>query len=141
VASDRQQAPEEGAVALQRDPQILGRDVVAAVPLGLQAAAFLGEHLRQPLHGLGDELVGVLDGPAGFVDEPRLDRIPRTAKRRRLRLGKEALGRGVIAAKRAALARRGTRRCGVGELFGRQGRRLFGRQRLVGFAHVGRPQA
>lgn len=71
-----QQASEEGAVALEGDAKVFGRDIVAAVPLGLEAAALLGKHLSQALHRLGDEVVGILHRPARFVDEPCLDGVP-----------------------------------------------------------------
>src|SRR3954452_7585490 len=71
-----EQPLEEAAVALQRDPQVLGRDVLAAAPLALEALALGGEVLGEPAHHLGDELVGLLDGLARLVDEPRLDRLP-----------------------------------------------------------------
>src|SRR5262249_44603126 len=63
-------------VALERDPQVLGGDVLAAAPLLLEALALGRETLREPLHDLGDELVGLLDGLPRLVDESGLDRLP-----------------------------------------------------------------
>src|SRR6201989_814997 len=78
--SGRKQALEEAAVALQRDAQVLGGDVVPAAPLLLERLALGGEALGEPAHQEGDELVGLLDRPAGLVHEPGLDRLPARAE-------------------------------------------------------------
>ena len=46
-ASGRKQAVEEGAVALQRDAQVLGRDVGAGAPRPLEPVAFAPEAVRE----------------------------------------------------------------------------------------------
>src|SRR4051812_23640827 len=74
--SGGEQPLEEAAVPLEGDAQVLGGDVLAAAPLLLEALALGGEALGDALHDLGDELVGLLDGAARLVDEPRLDRLP-----------------------------------------------------------------
>src|SRR5690242_18318875 len=88
-----QQPAEERAVALERDAQVLRRDVLAAAPLRLEALALLGEALGEALHHRRDERVGVLDGATRLVDEADLDVLP---------AGLEALGvreqRGGVAA-------------------------------------------
>src|SRR4051794_27213883 len=71
-----QQAAEERAVALERDSQVLGGDVLAAAPLRLEALALLGEALGEALHDGRHEGVGVLDGAARLVDEADLDLLP-----------------------------------------------------------------
>ena len=76
MASGGEQAVEERPVALQRDAEILRRDLVAAVPLALEAAPLLREAVCEPLHEVGDECVGVLDCAAGLVDEAALDLAP-----------------------------------------------------------------
>src|SRR5438093_13625235 len=87
-----QQALEEAAVALQRDPQVLGGDVLAAAPLALEALALGGEALRHAPHDLGDELVRLLDGLARLVDEPGLDLLP-AALEALVLVAREQLGR------------------------------------------------
>src|SRR3954447_25373919 len=108
-----QQAAEERAVALERDAQVLGRDVLAAAPLRLEALALLREALGEALHDGRHERVGVLDGAARLVDEADLDLLPAAL---------EALGvreeRVVVAVGRGARAGRGGAgggvvRCGV----------------------------
>src|SRR6478735_8983415 len=74
--SGREQPLEERAVALERDAQVLRRDVLAAAPLGLEALALLGEALGEALHDGRDEGVGVLDRTARLVDELHLDLLP-----------------------------------------------------------------
>src|SRR3954454_13458736 len=76
TALGRQQSPEERAVALQRDAQILGGDILAAAPLRLEAIALLREALGEVLHHRGHERVRILDGAARLVDEPDLDLLP-----------------------------------------------------------------
>src|SRR4051794_19651140 len=71
-----QQAAEERAVALERDSQVLGGDVLAAAPLRLEALALLREALGEALHDGRHEGVGVLDGAARLVDEADLDLLP-----------------------------------------------------------------
>ena len=76
VFLDREQALKEGAITLQGDAKVFGRDVVAAVPLLLEFGTFLGEDFGEALHGGGDEAVGLLDGGARFVDESGLHFAP-----------------------------------------------------------------
>src|SRR5215831_4283009 len=75
-ALDREEPLEKGAIAAQRDPQILGRCRVRLAQLLFEGGTFPGERLRQPLHDLGDELVRAPHGCARIVDEADLDRIP-----------------------------------------------------------------
>src|SRR5262245_10825898 len=51
-----QQALEEPAVALERNAQVLGRDVLAAAPLLLEPLALGREAVGQLAHHLGDQL-------------------------------------------------------------------------------------
>src|SRR5690242_3655010 len=73
---DREQALEERTVTLQRNAEVLGGDVVAAIPLLLEFGAFLGKDFGKALHGGGDEAVGLFDGFARFVDESGLHFAP-----------------------------------------------------------------
>src|SRR6185503_17413248 len=121
--SGREQPLEERAVALERDAQVLRRDVLAAAPLGLEALALLGEALGKALHDGRDEGVGVLDGPARLVDEAHLDLLP--AGLEALAVGEE--GRGVVDTGRAGGIGRGGGRGGGGLGGDRvRGRRLAG---------------
>src|SRR4051794_18487472 len=72
----RQQPLEERAVALQGEAQVLGRHVLPATPLALEALALGREALGEALHDLRDELVGALDRLARAVDEACLDVLP-----------------------------------------------------------------
>src|ERR1043166_3825479 len=72
----RQQALEERAVAPQRLPQVLGRNVPFLRPLLLEPAALLGEDRCQPLSGFVDQRVGLLHGIARLIHEPALDFVP-----------------------------------------------------------------
>ena len=74
-ASEREQTLEERPVLSQGDPEIFGRNLVAAAPLVLERAALVGEDRRQPFDHQGDQRVGLLDGPARLVNEDGLDRI------------------------------------------------------------------
>src|SRR2546423_679686 len=47
--SERQQPREEVAIALERDSQVFGRHVVAAVPLTLEVGAFASERIGDSL--------------------------------------------------------------------------------------------
>ena len=76
VFLDREQALEKGAIALQGDAEILGGNVVAAIPLLLEFGTFLGENFGEALHGAGDQAVGLFDGFARFIDERSLNFAP-----------------------------------------------------------------
>src|SRR5829696_2304416 len=91
--SDREQPLEERAVALQRQPQVLGRDVVARAPLAFEARASLAEPARELLQELCDERVRLRDRLARLVDEPRLERAPALAELGRPLLREERLER------------------------------------------------
>jgi hypothetical protein len=66
----------EGAIALEREAQILGRYVVTSIPLLFEPGTFLGEHFCQTLHGRGDETIRLFDGPARLVNEGCLNCTP-----------------------------------------------------------------
>src|SRR5690242_18361257 len=74
--SEGEEPVEERAVAAEGDAEVLGRDVVAARPLLLEALSLAREGVGEALHALGDERVGLLHGTARLVDEPRLDAVP-----------------------------------------------------------------
>src|SRR4051812_18434274 len=74
--SGDQQPPEERPVLLERRAEVLGRGLLPALPLRLEAASFLGERVGQPLHQLGHECVGRADRCLRLVDEPDLDLLP-----------------------------------------------------------------
>src|SRR5512134_2409907 len=88
LRSDGKKAVEEGSVASHRLPQVLCRDLVAAVPLRLESRALSRENLGKALHGLGDKLVGRLNGRPRLVYEAGLDLHPAPAELQRL-LGRE----------------------------------------------------
>src|SRR5205823_11883966 len=67
---------EERAVACQRDPQVLRRDVVTALPLAFEPISLVGEARCKSLHEVGDKRVGFLDRFLRLVDEVRLDLLP-----------------------------------------------------------------
>jgi len=82
----REQAVEEGAVPLERDPQVLGGDVAALAPLSFQAAtrviACATRLSASSTARRGSSTKGGLDGvPAS----PELGRVPRAAVRRAAR--------------------------------------------------------
>jgi hypothetical protein len=66
----------EGPIALKRDPQIFGGDIVPSIPLLFKLRPFLGKNFGEPLHGRGNETIRLFHGTAGFVDEGGLNRIP-----------------------------------------------------------------
>src|SRR6476659_2954312 len=114
--SGREQPLEERAVALERDAQVLRRDVLAAAPLGLEALALLGKALGEALHDGRDEGVGVLDRTARLVDEAHLDVLP--ARLEGLAVGDERVGVVALRGPGAAGGVRagGGRRAGPGDL-------------------------
>src|SRR6266540_1799363 len=83
---------EEGPVAPQRDAEILGGDVIAAVPLRLEPGAFLRVDLRGAGDDAGHEPIRLLYGLTRLVHEPDLDPIPLRAEPLRF-LGREELAR------------------------------------------------
>src|SRR6185503_11582365 len=131
--SGREQPLEERAVALQRDAQVLRRDVLATAPLGLEALALRGEALGEALHDGRDEGVGVLDRAARLVDEAHLDLLP--AGLEALAVGEER--RGVVGLGGAGGAGGGRRgRLGVDRVRG--GALRFGDRVAVDRIAVGR---
>jgi hypothetical protein len=67
---------EEPPVARERDAEVFGRHLVAAIPLSFEPLPFVGEARRKTLHQVGDESVGPFDRLARLVDEARLDLLP-----------------------------------------------------------------
>src|SRR5665811_689030 len=76
TASDREQAIEERPVVAESHPQVLGRDVLAVLPLFFEVRALVGERLGELLHDLRDQTVGLLDRARGLVDEAGLNVLP-----------------------------------------------------------------
>src|ERR1043166_8464781 len=74
--SEREQPREEVAIALQRDSQVFGRHVIAAIPLTLEVGALAAERVSDPLDDIGNERVGLVHGSARLIDESRLDLRP-----------------------------------------------------------------
>src|ERR1017187_2638005 len=72
LRSDGEKAVEERSVASHRLPQVLCRDLVAAVPLRFESRALSREDLGKALHCLGDKLVGRLNGGPRRVFQTRL---------------------------------------------------------------------
>ena len=64
-----------------REPELLGGDVVAAVPLLLELAALVREGARHAVQHVLHECVRVVHRLARVVDEPRLDLLPAVAER------------------------------------------------------------
>jgi len=77
----------------QRDSQILGRNIVATIPLAFEPLAFIGESRGEPLHKVGDERVGLLNRGARLVDEARLDLLPAACEALGLLVGQKATWR------------------------------------------------
>src|SRR5208282_6367950 len=53
VLLHRENSAEKRPIALQSKTEVLGRDIVAAIPLALESRPFRCEHLSQALHGHG----------------------------------------------------------------------------------------
>ncbi len=85
---DREHAAEERAVAAQRLAQILGRDVVAPVPLALEPRLLVGEDFGHPLDRQGDQAVGGFDGLPRL--RPRSSPGPRSHSLRRREVSSSA---------------------------------------------------
>src|SRR4029453_2464915 len=64
---------EERTVALEGVAEVVGGDVVTAIPMALQPSPLIREGAGQMLHELGDQGVGLLDSPPGRVDKAGLD--------------------------------------------------------------------
>jgi hypothetical protein len=73
---DGKQALKKGAVALQRDAEVFGRYIVAAIPLLLEFGTLLGKNFGEAFHGGGDQAVRLLYGAPGFIDESGLNPSP-----------------------------------------------------------------
>src|SRR5207253_8478502 len=76
---DGQQTPEEGPIASQRDPHVLGRDIVAAAPLAFKLGPLIGKRLGELLDKLRNQFISLGDCLPGIVDEVGLDRLPALA--------------------------------------------------------------
>ena len=74
--SDGKQTLKERAVALQRDAEVFGRDIVSAIPLLLEFGTLLGKNFGQAFHGCGDQAVRLLYGSTGLIDESGLNAGP-----------------------------------------------------------------
>src|SRR5947209_6897438 len=74
------QGSKEIAVALHRDPKVLGIGLAAAGPLRLELGSLGGEHFREMVDHLGNQAIGLLNGAPRIIDESRLDRIPPAGK-------------------------------------------------------------
>src|SRR5262249_4322853 len=72
----REQAVEQGPIAVERQTQLLRVGVAIAFQVVLQRAALFSESLRQPLHHFADELVGAFHGRPRLVDEAGLNVAP-----------------------------------------------------------------
>jgi hypothetical protein len=66
----------ERPIALQGDPEVFGRNVIATVPLLFELGTFFRKNFRQPLHSEGDESIRLLDSSARLVNEGDLHGIP-----------------------------------------------------------------
>ena len=74
---EREQAIEEGAIAAECLPQILGCGLFA-IEAVFQISALVAEQLFQLVEHLTDQLVGALYGTTRLVDELALELIPPT---------------------------------------------------------------
>ena len=64
---DREQAFEEFPVALERDSQVLGRDLFASTPLLLEVRAGAGKGRRELIDDIGDQTVGLCTQSRGWA--------------------------------------------------------------------------
>src|SRR5208283_5179788 len=78
--SHREEAAEKRPVAAKCEPEILGRDIISAIPLALEFRSFSREHLSQALHGSCDETICLLYCLSRLVNKTHLDGIPPCAK-------------------------------------------------------------
>jgi hypothetical protein len=76
----REKAAEKGPVAAQRKAEILGGDILSALPLGLEFRSFSRERFGEALRRHGYKTVCVLYRASRFVNKTYLDRIPPSAK-------------------------------------------------------------
>src|SRR5262252_9571213 len=88
-----EQTVKERAVALQRNPQILGRYITAAIPLLLQIRASIGEAFRQTLHDGSHQLVRFFHRPPWLVYKVSLNVAPPVPQVHNVRLRKQTDGR------------------------------------------------
>lgn len=72
----REQAVEELPVAFQRNPEILGRGVLAATPLLLEPRPCLCEAAAELFDDGRHQAVCLFDTALGVVDEAGLDAVP-----------------------------------------------------------------
>src|ERR1700693_5565047 len=71
---------EKRPVAAQCKTEILGRDIIAAIPLALESRSFSREHFSQALHRYGDKIICLLYRLPRLVNKTHLERIPPGAK-------------------------------------------------------------
>src|SRR5580704_6820350 len=76
----REKAPEKRPIAAQREAEILGGDILTALPVGLEFRSFGRERFGQALRCHRDETIGLLDGSPRLVNKTHLDCIPSGAK-------------------------------------------------------------
>jgi len=72
----REKAAEKRPVAPQCKTEILGRDIIAAIPLALEFRPFSREHFSQALHRYCDKIICLLHCSSRLVNKTHLDRIP-----------------------------------------------------------------
>ena len=87
----------ESTIALQRDAEVFGGYLIAAIPLFFELGAFLGENFCQAFHRRGDEAVSLLDGWAGLVNESYLNVLPAISQVGNLVVGEQRNGGSRIA--------------------------------------------
>src|SRR5437773_2193158 len=73
MSLDRQESVKEASIPLQRNAQVLGRDVVPTVPLLFQLRPFLRENFRQPLHRRRNQSIGLLHCLTRFIHKSGLN--------------------------------------------------------------------
>jgi hypothetical protein len=77
---------------LQGNAKIFRRDMIAAIPLFLQAGTLVGKTFGEPLHDGRDQLVCILHSATRLVDESGLQGAPLAAELLEFHIGKERHG-------------------------------------------------
>jgi len=77
---DAKKTLKKGAISGERYPQLLSGNFLGRFPLFLKRASLLREALRQPLHQLRHQLIGLFYGQARLVNETGLNIPPSVAK-------------------------------------------------------------
>ena len=72
----REKTAKKRPIAAQCKTEVLGRDIIAAIPLALEPRSFSREHFSQALHRYGDKIICLLYSLPRLVNKTHLERIP-----------------------------------------------------------------